>query len=144
MKKTVLSLTLFAATLFLGAARAGAEAPPAIPALTTDEQALLKRYDRNGDGKLDEDELAAAHEALLKESFSSRAAGVKGGRQRAALIRRFDKNGDGKLDATDWAEAKRVILARYDTNHDGRLDEDERAAMRADFKARAQALKLKN
>ena len=60
------------------------------------------------------------------------------------MIRRFDKNGDGKLDATEWAEAKRVILARYDTNHDGRLDEDERAAMRADFKARAQALKLKN
>jgi hypothetical protein len=144
MKKTVLSLTLLAATLFLAAARADVKAPAAAPALSADDLALLKRYDRNGDGQLDEDELAAAHEALLKASFSGGAAGVKGGRQRAALIRRFDQNGDGKLDAAEWAEAKRVILARYDTNHDGRLDEDERAAMRADFKARAQALKLKN
>ena len=140
MKKTILSLTLLAATLFLGAARADVGAPAASPALSADEQALLKRYDRNGDGKLDEDELAAAHEAMLKDT----ATGTKGGKQRAALIRRFDKNGDGKLDAAEWAEAKRVILARYDTNHDGRLDEDERAAMRADLKARAKELKLKN
>jgi len=39
---------------------------------------------------------------------------------------------------------KKFFLARYDKNGDGRLDDAERAAMREDFKARAQANKQAN
>jgi Ca2+-binding EF-hand superfamily protein len=144
MKKTVLSLGLCAATLFLAAGRAGeAKAPP--PAAPNASQAgLLQRYDQNHDGKLDEAELAAAHESMLQAGFGNRADGERRSRREAWLIKHFDKNGDGKLDDNERAEAKRVMLARFDTNHDGRLDEDERAAMREQLKGDAKALKLKN
>ncbi len=148
MKKMFLPLTILSATLFLAAE--GADAPKndapsasAAPApLTAAETALIKRYDRNGDGRLDESELAAAHEKMLQDNRGDNP-GSPAGKFRAALVRRFDRDGDGKLDATEEAEAKRVILARFDTNHDGRLDEEERAAMREAFRARAKALKAK-
>lgn len=112
------------------------------PAATLDanQAELLRRYDTNHDGKLDETELAAAHENMLKE-------GDKGGRRgkvRAELLKRFDKNGDGQLDETERAEMRKYFLGRFDKNGDGRLDEEERAAMREEFKAQAKALKLKN
>ena len=100
---------------------------------------LLKRYDTNHDGKLDENELAAAHEALLKESFNGGAGGERGKKFRAAVIRRFDRNGDGQLDDEEKAVMRKYFLDRFDTNHDGRLDEDERAAMREQLKADAKA-----
>lgn len=143
MKKTVLSLTLLSATLFLGAARGEAPKAPATPALNAEETALLQRYDRNRDHRLDEGELAAAHESMLQENLGTAAVGARG-KFRAALIRRFDRDGDGRLDATEQTEAKRVVLARFDTNHDGRLDEDERAEMRAAYRARVKELKARN
>jgi Ca2+-binding EF-hand superfamily protein len=144
MKKTVLSLGLCSATLFLAAGRAEeAKAPP--PAARDAGQAgLLQRFDTNHDGKLDEAELAAAHESMLQAGFGNGAGGERRSKREAWLLKHFDKNGDGKLDESERAEAKRVMLARFDTNHDGRLDEDERAAMREQLKGDAKALKLKN
>ena len=144
MKKTVLSLGLCSATLFLATGRA--EAPKGTPSAARDagQAELLQRYDKNHDGKLDEAELAAAHESMLQAGFGNGADGERRSRREAWLIKHFDKNGDGKLDDTERAEAKRVMLARFDTNHDGRLDEDERAAMREQLKGDAKALKLKN
>jgi hypothetical protein len=43
--------------------------------------------------------------------------------------------------AGDGGPRKAEILAKYDTNGDGKLDDNERAAMRADFKAKRQARK---
>lgn len=143
MKKTVLSLTLLAATLFHPAARAEDPKPAPAP-MSDDDKALLQRFDRNHDGKLDEAELAAAHESMLKSTLGGGADNPGARKFRAALIRRFDKNGDGKLDEAEQAEARAAVLKRWDTNHDGRLDEDERAAMRAELKAQAKALKLKD
>jgi len=145
MKKTVLSLALASATLFLGAARGDepkpTPAPIAAPAMDTNQAELLRRYDLNHDGKLDEAELATAHETMLKEGAGAKGAG---GKFRAAMIRRFDRNGDGQLDETERAEMRKYFLARFDKNGDGRIDEDERAAMREELKADAKASKLKN
>ena len=143
MKKKVLSLALGSATLFLGAAHARDEkmAPAAPPAALDANQAeLLRRYDTNHDGKLDEAELASAHEKMLKEGAGG---GGRRGRVRAELLKRFDKNGDGELDQAERADMRKYFLTRFDKNGDGRLDEEERAAMREEFKAQAKALKLK-
>ena len=141
MKKTVLSATFLSATLFLVAGRA--EAPKAPPAMVMDsnQAELLRRYDTNHDGKLDEDELAVAHEAMLKQDFNGPAS-ARGGKFRAAMVKRFDRNGDGQLDENERAEMRKALLARFDKNGDGRLDDTERAAMREEFKAEHQATKL--
>ena len=76
MKRPGLVSPLLAATLFLaGALAARAQdksTPPAKPAATPPPmmkanraEELLKRFDLNHDGKLDDDEVAAAHEAML-------------------------------------------------------------------------------
>jgi len=85
---------------------------------------IIERFDADGDGKLDEQERAAAHEA-----------------RRAKVLERFDTNGNGMIDD---AERKAIgkarkqrrlkrhqrLLERFDTNGDGQLDEQERAAAR--------------
>jgi Ca2+-binding EF-hand superfamily protein len=148
MKKPCLTFALASATLFLAATRAEepkpAASPAPAPALDASQAALLKRYDLNHDGKLDENELAAAHEAMLKNNQAGSVDGERGRKIRAALLKQFDKNGDGQLDENERAEMRKFFLARYDKNGDGRLDDEERAAMRADFKARAQAKKQVN
>jgi len=48
-------------------------APPQASApLTPLEAEVLKRYDKNGDGKLDEDELAQAHMQAFKDGARER------------------------------------------------------------------------
>ena len=144
MQKIVLSLTFISATLFAAAAETSAAKPPAEP-LSEEQAALLKRFDRNGDGRLDESELAAAHETMLRNSREGvNSADPAAKKFRAAVLKRFDRNGDGVLDESERAAARQWTLARFDTNHDGRLDEDERAAMREELKAQAKTLKLKN
>src|SRR4051812_33832128 len=110
MKSLGLFPTLLAATLFLNGVRAAdAEAMmPSAPAQTAPaanqklserDAALLKRFDKNQDGKLDEEELADAHDAMRDEQMA-RSEGVE-------------------------PEAREKILERFDANHDGRLDEEE-------------------
>jgi|ERR1019366_4458431 Ca2+-binding EF-hand superfamily protein len=140
MKKTVLSATLISATLFLVAGRAEAPKSTTAPVMDANQAELLQRYDTNHDGKLDEAELAAAHEAMLK---SGGGAGERAGKLRALLLKRFDQNGDGRLDETERATMRSYFLARFDKDGDGRLDDTERAAMRAELKAEYQAGKLK-
>ena len=144
MKKRFLPLGLLSATLFLAAARPDEPKTTPPPVLDPAEAGLLRRFDLNHDGKLDEAELAAAHESMLKEGFSGRADGKPGNKFRALLLKRFDRNGDGRLDETERAAAQAYFLQRFDRNHHGRLDEDERAAMREELKAEYQAGKLKS
>lgn len=54
---------------------------------------VLEKYDKNANGKLDEDE----REAMRKDR---RAEGV------AAALKKYDKNGDGKLDDSEREAAK--------------------------------------
>ena len=49
----------------------------------------LEKYDKNKNGKLDDDELAQLHKD-----------------NRAEAMKRYDKNGDGKLDDSEKAAAK--------------------------------------
>ena len=75
-------------------------------------QAREKEFDKNGDGKLDDGEKAAARESFMKMRGGAGAPGGKpgeGGPNREAMIKKFDKNGDGKLDDGEKAAAKEAF-----------------------------------
>jgi Ca2+-binding EF-hand superfamily protein len=104
---------------------------------------ILKRFDKNGDGKLDEDEAAEAHEVMLREQRDQRITVVStpaGKDFQAQMLQMFDKNHDGRLDederaemqqylrergAQDFAGMKMVLLREFDKNGDGKIDDTE-------------------
>lgn len=141
---------LWAADLTASADKPAAAPTPAPPMSTSRTGELLGRFDLNHDGKLDEDETAAAHEALLKERMDRQAAqeaqktvpSAEPFRQR--MLQMFDKNHNGRLDDEERAEARSYmeahglgpdgevraeLLKRFDKNADGKLDDGERAEM---------------
>lgn len=103
-------------------------------------EAVLKEFDKNGDGKLDDAERKNMREMLQK-------------RRQEARLKRFDKNGDGKLDDEELKAAREAaknaggngppaarraeLLKKFDKNGDGKLDDEERKAMRAEVRERA-------
>ena len=58
---------------------------------------LLKKYDKNGDGKLDEQERTA----MSKD-------------RQAEIMKKYDKNGDGKLDDTERAAMRDDLKKQRD------------------------------
>ena len=65
---------------------------------------LLKKYDRNGDGKIDDAEEEAIR-AERKKGEEEKAA------KKAEMLKKYDKNGDGKIDAAE-EEAIRAERAK--------------------------------
>jgi EF hand len=108
---TKLKLALASAALVIGGisglAFAGSGAQRRDPA------ARIAKLDRNGDGKLDDRERAAARAT-----------------RRAQRIAKLDRDGDGKLDDRERAAARAQRIAKHDRNGDGTLDDRERAAAR--------------
>ena len=98
---------------------------------------MIKRFDKDGDGKLDEAELGEAMKARANfmGNRGAGAPGAPGGRMREQMMKMFDKNGDGQLDDSERAAAEQFRteqIRRFDKNGDGQLDPEERAeAMRA-------------
>lgn len=107
---------------------------------------MLKRFDKNGDGQLDDEERNAMRESL----GGQRGAGGPGGFNREEMMKRFDKNGDGQLDEEERNAMRESfggqrgaggpggfnreeMMKRFDKNGDGELDEEERNAMRESF-----------
>ena len=101
MKK--LHLAIFTvACLLAGAPGWAADAPPAPAKSGCDscqkdskaqhEAWMLKKFDANGDGKLDD-----AEKATMKAAKEAR---------HAEFLKKYDKNSDGKLDDTERAAAK--------------------------------------
>ncbi|MGC4072819.1 MAG: EF-hand domain-containing protein [Nibricoccus sp.] len=145
MKPSSLVPALFAATLFLIPALPAKDAStdemtdtPEKQAMSKEQQAdILKRFDKNGDGKLDEDEKAAAKE-YNRETTAGRQGKAREKIHKKAL-EKFDKNGDGKLDESERAEAIKAIendprlVRRFDKDGDGKLNDAEKAAAREAF-----------
>lgn len=110
---------------------------------------VLKKFDKDNDGKLSDDEKAEARKSM-EEQFAKR---------REEMTKKFDKDGDGKL-SDDEREALRKefggrgpggrgrgpggpggpgreeFLKRFDKDGDGKLSEEERAAARKEFEGR--------
>lgn len=69
---------------------------------------VLKKYDKNGDGKLDESERQAMREDLKKDR-----------------LKKYDKNGDGKLDEQERA-AMREDLKKQGPNKNAEKKTDDK------------------
>jgi hypothetical protein len=108
----------------------GAEPPAATPGVDRFVLDIIKRFDKDGDGKLDAAELAE-----FIRSRAGQGPNAQGGAMRAIIMKLFDKNHDGVLDAGERAEAEKFReeqVRRFDKNGDGMLDDAERAeAMKA-------------
>jgi len=127
------------------AASAGDQDPTMAPSESpapnhkTRQAELLKKYDKNGDGKIDEDERAAAKADMFKNG----TGGPRGSALRERIMKRFDKNGDGVLDENELATAVDALktnprfIQRFDKNGDGKLDETELASARQEITQRA-------
>jgi hypothetical protein len=85
---------------------------------------IVKKFDKDGDGKLSEEEREAAKESLKKE-----------------MLTKFDKDGDGELSDEEREAAKKErmekheaskkeMLKKFDTNGDGELNDQEKEAMK--------------
>ena len=92
---------------------------------------MVKQFDKDGDGKLSEEERKEARAAMEKR----REAG------KAKMLERFDADGDGKLSdeernkMKETMEAKRkeihaAMLEKFDANGNGKIDQDEREGVR--------------
>lgn len=66
---------------------------------------LKKRYDTNGDGKLEQTERDQAKADMQAEKQALQE-------KRQEFIKKYDTNGDGKLDATERAAARKDIEAQ--------------------------------
>jgi Ca2+-binding EF-hand superfamily protein len=89
-----------------------------------DASKALAKFDKNGDGKIDREELLAA----APRSEGRPGAGIGGGAVAEGLARRLkeaDKNGDGKISKEEAPERLAPIFDRLDGNGDGQLDETE-------------------
>jgi Ca2+-binding EF-hand superfamily protein len=88
---------------------------------------LIKKFDRDGDGKLDAAEKARARQILRHH--------------RKRLLKRFDKDGDGRLDRREFRNAlkhhrRRWMLKHFDKNRDGKLSRREKEHARRVIKER--------
>jgi hypothetical protein len=92
---------------------------------------LVKKFDKDGDGKLDKEERAALKTATKKHRAATEAK----------MLERFDADKDGKLSdeekktarATMAKERKEIhtaVLAKFDKDKDGKLSKDEKKGVR--------------
>ena len=89
---------------------------------------IIKKFDKDGDGKLSDEE-----KAELRKKMAERSGG--GRKLPPFLMKKFDKDGDGKLNEEERAEARKTMearrqeaLKRFDKDGDGKLNEEERKA----------------
>jgi Ca2+-binding EF-hand superfamily protein len=113
------------------------------------KEEAMKRFDKNGDGRLDDEERA---EALLE---MKKKGGEIQGQLRQFMLRRFDADGNGTLEPAERKTAfdetmkqleengplvKTTVLGfvhkRFDTNGDGSLDKDELGVARDELTKR--------
>jgi hypothetical protein len=137
MKQPQLTPLLLSATLFLAATAAGAAettaaTPAPEPARGPHHAEMLKRFDKNNDGKIDETERAAIREARQEmRREGDRAWRGPEGRQKGPK--------PGPWGMQDPAFRRGYLLGKFDVNNDGKLDDTEKAAIReaADKRIRA-------
>ena len=80
---------------------------------------ILAKFDKDGDGKLNEEERKAAGEARKA--------------LRAEILAKHDTDGDGKLSPK---ERQASMIARFDKDGDGKLSEAERMEAQKEFMGR--------
>lgn len=88
--------------------------------------AALKKLDKNGDGKITEDELRAVMPGRAPGGPDRQAANnANNVDPMVDNLMKFDKNGDGKLSMDELPDRLKSLMERGDTNKDGFLTRDE-------------------
>src|SRR5204863_3860772 len=75
---------------------------------TRGRDAMIKRFDKNGDGKLSDDEKAEAQKALKAKKGEARRPPGK----LTEAMKKFDADGDGKLSDEEKAAAKKELAEK--------------------------------
>jgi Ca2+-binding EF-hand superfamily protein len=88
-------------------------------------QALIERFDRNHDGRLEPQERRQAIRALrrLVRRMARQEMMAERRGQRQRLIRRYDTDGDGNLGPGELPPRLQEKLRHFDRNADGWLDD---------------------
>lgn len=88
---------------------------------------VLKKYDKDGDGKLSDEE---------RKTFQADRKAEQEKRE-AEILKKFDKDGDGKLSEeenkavrADFQAKRKALLEKYDADKDGKLGPEEIKAAR--------------
>ena len=79
---------------------------PAVEGKARGREAMIKRFDKNGDGKLSDDEKAEAQKALKGKKGAARPAKL------TEALKKFDADGDGKLSDEEKATAKKELAEK--------------------------------
>ena len=104
--------------------------------------AALKKYDKDGDGKLNEAEREAMRKAVAAQRLQAARRGFAAMMLPPEIVKKYDKDGDGTLDDEESQAAREGIRKqfeevkkKYDKNGDGNLDPSEQEAMQKDAEA---------
>jgi len=86
---------------------------------------VVKEFDKDGDGKLNDEEAKAARESMQAKREEARKK----------TLEKYDTDKDGKLNEeerkamqTDMEAKRKALLEKYDANKNGRLDPEEAKA----------------
>ena len=115
---------------------------------------MLKKFDKDGDGKLSDEEKSTLR-VEIQNRRGERDRKQWSPEQRDEMLKKFDKDGDGKLsdeekstlraeiqnhrrgrDRKQWTPEQRdEMLKKFDTDGDGKLSQEERDTAREAMKA---------
>ena len=87
--------------------------------------AALKKLDKNGDGKVSQDEIRTELEKLRPPRRERGGGGGFGRRSFLDRIMEHDKNADGKISASELPAVMAGLMDRGDKNKDGFLEKSE-------------------
>lgn len=111
---------LVAVIIALSVPSLAAAAPEGKPDAAARKAAMLKKFDKDGDGKLSEEEKAAMKAEMQKR----RGEGGKGpdAARRAEMMKKFDKDGDGKLSEEERAAMRAEMQKKRSEGGKGKAD----------------------
>lgn len=99
---------------------------------------VLRRMDANKDGTVSGDEIKAPARRPGMASGQGNRPGQPGGQRRFPTFADMDKNDDGKISKEETPERMRARFDQMDGNGDGFLDKNEQAQIIKRFRERLQ------